>query len=222
MKTAIRVVWHIIRYTVATCVSTAMSAVLPVIIASTPIILSIAWVLLWVAMFLLYVLTGESIDMEIGHPLGIVLVPLLFSVFGIVSVSTALLLVVAFNVLVVLPVSLITEFICRHLSVRAILRLASFVIAGLLLGVAAVSIMVMIVSGQQTQTTPFALFGVAIILLLTCICTVFTSGFILTTMSLVKDKAVIFIVALKERSKVLRHSKYAKATQGKHISPDAM
>jgi hypothetical protein len=137
VNTAIRVVWHLFRYTLATCISTAASAVLPVLVGSAPIAVAIGWILAWGAALLFFVLTGESIGIEIGEPVGIVIVPALLMAFGTASVSAALSLAAAFSVVAVLPVSLLTECACWRLSFRAIiLRLVSFLVAGLFLGVA--------------------------------------------------------------------------------------
>jgi hypothetical protein len=137
VNTAIRVVWHLFRYTLATCISTAVSAALPVLVGSAPIVAAIGWTLAWDAALLFFVLTGESIAIEIGEPVGIVIVPALLMAFGTASVSAAFSLAAAFSLVAVLPVSLLTEFACWRLSFRAIIwRLGSFLITGLFLGVA--------------------------------------------------------------------------------------
>ena len=203
VNTAIRVVWHLFRYTLATCISTAASAVLPVLVGSAPIAVAIGWILAWGAALLFFVLTGESIGIEIGEPVGIVIVPALLMAFGTASVSAALSLAAAFSVVAVLPVSLLTEFACWRLSFRAIiLRLVSFLVAGLFLGVAVGGITVALAAYHQIQAPPLALLGLAMVLSLISVCAVFTSGLVLTTMSFVKDK----LVALEERARAVRRS----------------
>jgi len=153
---------------------------------------------------LFFVLTGESIGIEIGEPVGIVIVPALLMAFGTASVSAALSLAAAFSVVAVLPVSLLTEFACWRLSFRAIiLRLVSFLVAGLLLGVAVGGITVALATYLQIQAPPLALLGLAMAFSLTSVCAVFTSGLVLTTTSFVKDK----IVALEERARAVRRSR---------------
>ena len=181
VKPALRVAWHLVRYTIATCASTAVSAALPLVIAFTPLGLAVMWVLAWVAALVFYALTGEAIDLEMDSPLGIVLVPLLLLLFGIACVSAVLLLAIAFNVLAVLPISLITEFVCRRLRVRAILpRLGIFLVAGLLLGITLAGIAGAAIAFGHFQVPPVALPISALALLAACAGAVFTSGLVLT------------------------------------------
>jgi len=204
VKPALRVAWHLVRYTVATCASTAVSAALPLVIAFTPLVMAVMWVLAWVAALMFYALTGEAIDLEMDSPLGIVLVPLLLLLFGIACISAVLLLAVAFNVLAVLPISLIAEFICRRLRVRAILpRLGIFLLAGLLLGSALAGIAGAAIGLGHLQVPPVALLVSTLALLAACAGAVFTSGLALTmlfpskghsdgTLSSIKDKIADF------------------------------
>jgi len=204
VKPALRVAWHLVRYTVATCASTAVSAALPMVIAFTPLVMAVMWVLAWVAALMFYALTGEAIDLEMDSPLGIVLVPLLLLLFGIACISAVLLLAVAFNVLAVLPISLIAEFICRRLRVRAILpRLGIFLLAGLLLGSALAGIAGAAIGLGRLQVPPVALLVSTLALLAACAGAVFTSGLALTmlfpskghsdgTLSSIKDKIAGF------------------------------
>ena len=199
MKTATRILWHIIRYTTATCISTVVSAALPLVAASVPVLMAVGWVLAWGAAFVFYIVTGEPVGIEMDEPLGIVLVPFLLLAFGIFAVSIVLLLATGFSVLAVLPISLITELVCWQLSIRSvILRLGSFLTAGLFLGVIIVTITAMIIEIRQIPASSLVLLEVTLSLLMMCVCAVFVSGITLTTLSLVKDKTT----TLGERTSV--------------------
>lgn len=188
VENVLRFVWHVTRYSVATCVSTVVTAILPVLISCIPIALAIVWVLSWVAAFLLYALTGETIGVEMEEPIGLVIVPLGLLVVGFVALVISVLLAIAFSILVVLPLSLITEFICRWLSIRTFtLRLASFLLVGLLLGFTLNIILLLIGGFNHLQTSPLVLLGLGIWLALTCFSAVFMSGLSLMTMSFTRN-----------------------------------
>ena len=90
-----------------------------------------------------------------------------------------------------------------NLLLAIILRLVSFLVAGLLLGVAVGGITVALATYLQIQAPPLALLGLAMVFSLTSVCAVFMSGLVLTTTSFVKDK----IGALEGRARAVRRSR---------------
>ncbi|MDY6876572.1 MAG: hypothetical protein SWK90_10295 [Chloroflexota bacterium] len=198
MKSSIKVVWHLIRYAIATCISTVVSGLLPLLAASTPIFAAVAWVLVWVLDFVVYLLTGESMlqGVLVDDPFGIVLVPLMFGGIGALAVSAISLVVVAFNVLIVLPVSLATDLICQRLSVRGVVpRLGGFLLSGLLLGVAIASIMTILFGFYHPDIPVSALFVSGLVILVICDSVVFVFGLALTMLSAFKN----IVIRLKAR-----------------------
>lgn len=191
MKTFVLGVWHVVRYAIATGVSTAVAAILPVAISCIPIALAIVWVLAWGIALVLYALTGDPSGIEMEEPLGIILVPLLLLVFGIVSAIISLVLAIAFGILIVLPISLAIELACWRLPIRAAMpRLGSFLLAGLFLG-AMLAVLLLAIGGfQQVQASPLPWLGAAAWLSSTGIGAVFASGLVLVSMSFVKERAI--------------------------------
>lgn len=203
MKTLIKVTWHLIRYTIATWVSTAVSGLLPLLVASMPLFMAVAWVLVWVLDFVVHSLTGESIlqDVLVDDPFGTILVPLMLGGIGAFAVSAISLVIVAFNVLTVLPTSLATEFVFQRLSVRGVVpRLGGFLLSGLLLGTAIASI-VMILFGFYHPDTPIgALSASWLVILVICDCVVFVFGLVLTILSALKNLVIRMKVRLGQKA----------------------
>lgn len=202
MKTLVKVVWHLIRYTIATCISTVVSGLLPLLAASIPIFMAIAWVLVWVLVLVICLLGGENMlqDVPMGDPFGLVLVPLMFGGIGVIAVSAISLVVVAFNVLIVLPVSLATDFVCQRLSVRGVVpRLGSFLLSGFLLGLVVASIVVTLFSLYHPDVSVGALFVSGLVILAICDGVVFVFGFTLTVLS--TFKGMVFRLKARRRQK---------------------
>lgn len=202
MKVLIKAVWHLIRYIVATCISIVVSGLLPLLAASIPIFMAVAWVLVWALDFVVYSLTGESMlqGVLVDDPFGIVLVPLMFGGIGAFAVSAISLVVVAFNVLIVLPVSLATDLVCQRLSVRSVVpRLGGFLLSGLLLGIAITSIVMILFGFYHPDIPASVLFGSGLVVLLICVCIVFVFGLALTMLSAFKNKIVRLKIRLGQR-----------------------
>lgn len=195
MKSALRLIWHTLRYGIATAISTALSAIIPVFIGSIPILLSILWILAWIALAALYFLTGDmGWEGEIGSPIAAALMPILFSALGIASITAALLAALAFGLLGILPASLLTEFICWRLSVRNIFaRLAAFLIGGGILGVGLSGLFLLVNQVEKLVLKPTSLAIVIAIALMASVASVFTSGLILTGLTSLKNIAAKLI-----------------------------
>jgi hypothetical protein len=201
MKTVLHLFWHLIRYSLATCISTIVSALVPTLVASFPLVLAVVWILAWIAAFLLYILTGETIDVEIGEPIGLILIPLFLAIMGVVTMSAAIFVTTIFNLLIVLPFSLITEAIYgRFIGQRPWIRLAVFLGTGVILGVIVAVVGVIWVSSQQPEMPLSHQVGLAGFLLVTCICTEFAFGLTLTLMDIARKGAI----AIRKRIKKLR------------------
>jgi hypothetical protein len=98
--TKIKFLCNIARYSLATITSTIVTGIMPFVIASIPLIFALVWVILW-AVVLLFAFFGVYIDVPMDEPIGIVLIPLIASVLGAISVSAAVLLTIAFNLITV-------------------------------------------------------------------------------------------------------------------------
>lgn len=204
----LKAVWHFIRYAIATCISTVVSGLLPLLAASMPIFAAVAWVLVWVLVFVIYLLGGESMlqDVPMGDPFGIVFVPLMLGGIGTLAVSATSLVVVAFNILIVLPVSLVTDLVCRRLAIRGVVpRLGSFLLSGLLAGIAIAGIVVILFGFYHPDTPIGTLFISGAMILVICDCVVFVFGLVLTMTSVLKD-LVIRLKAWLEQKKALPFS----------------
>jgi hypothetical protein len=205
VKTLIMGLWHLIRYTIATCVCTVVSGLLPVLAASMPIFVAAAWVLMWVLMSAIHLLGGESMvqDVPIGDPIGIVFVPLLLGSIGAFAVSAILIVVTAFNVLIILPVSLATELVCRRLSIRGVVpRLGSFLLSGSLLGIALATIVMTLFGSYHPDVPANILLVSGLVILVICDCVVFVFGFVLIMLSTLKS----VVIRLKARWRQKRAS----------------
>jgi hypothetical protein len=200
MKTVLKLGWQLFRYTLATCISIIVSALVPTLVASVPLVLAIVWVLAWIAAFLLYLLTGEVIDVEIGEPIGLIFIPLFLAVMGIATMSAAILLTIAFNLLIVLPFSLISEAIYRRfVGERPGIRLGIFLGAGVVLGIIVAVVGVIWVTSQQPEMPLSHQVGLAAFLLVTCICTEFVFGLTLTLIDIARKGAVVIRKQIKKR-----------------------
>src|SRR5690349_14976380 len=111
--TKIEFLWNMIRYVLATAASIIATGVMPFVIASIPLIFALVWVIIW-AVVLLFASFGASADIPIDEPIGIVLIPLLMSVLGAITVSAAVLLTIAFNLIIVLPFSIFVEILNKR------------------------------------------------------------------------------------------------------------
>ena len=191
-RTSLQLVWHAVRYIVATSVSTVISGIIPFVIASLPLVLAIVWVLAWVAAFLLYILTGEVIDVEMGDPIGLVLVPLMLSIMGVVSITAVILVVTVFNLFIIFPVALVTEIISLQIGVhRWSLRLGIFLSVGILLGTIVGVAGVLLITGQQGEVSLSEQVGIGALLAVICICTEFVFGMTLMLMDLARKGLVV-------------------------------
>jgi hypothetical protein len=199
MKTILQLGWQVFRYTLATCISTLVSALVPTLVASIPLVLAIVWVLAWIAAFLLYLLTGEVIDVELGEPIGLILIPLFLAIMGVVTMSAAILLTIAFNLLIVLPFSLISEAIYgRFIGERPGIRLGIFLGASIILGIIVAVVGVIWVTSQQPEMPLSHQVGLAAFLLVTCICTEFAFGLTSTLMDIARKGAVVIRKQIKK------------------------
>lgn len=200
MKIALQLGWHLIRYTLATAISILISALVPFLIASIPLVLAIVWVLAWGAALVFYLLTGEVIDVEMGEPIGLVLVPLLLTLMGVVTMSAALLLTIAFNLLIILPFSIITEFLYgRWFGKHPLIRPGIFVGAGILLGVIIAVIGTIGIASQQSEMSSLQQVGLAAFLFITCVCTEFAFGLSLTLIDAARKGIEIIRKLIKRR-----------------------
>jgi len=181
-----RIVWHLLRYVVATCVSTVAVAALPVLIV---FVLTVLW--------LLGLIFALVFQFPIDEPISLLITPLLVVLMGIVVVFVVLLLAVAFTVIGVLPVSLLAEFACWRLSIRSTwARLMGFLLAGVLLGSVTGTVGVLTI-----QPNSVALVGLAFtVLMLVSICIVFLFGLTLTSMTVAKDGALVLWRTFKEKT----------------------
>ena len=197
--------WHLFRYAVATCVSTTISAIVPFLIASLPLVLAALWILIWIAAFLLYILTGEAVDFD-ADPIGIVLIPLMLSIIGVASVSAILLVVTAFNILIVFPFSFVTEIVSQRLGVyRWSLRPIIFLGAGVFVGVITSLVGIVLMAGQQTEIPLLHQLGVVVFLMLICVCTVFAFGMTLIIMDLSKKGFAVIRMKRLRRHQPFKH-----------------
>jgi len=198
MKDLIKAVWHFMRYSLATAISTAVSGLFPLLAASVPILMSVAWVLVWVLDFAVYALIGESMlqGVLVDDPFGIALVPVLAGGVGVASVAAISIAVVALNVLIVMPVSLVTELLCQRLSVhRVVSRLGAFLVSGLLLGVVVAGFVMGLFGFYHPDSSLSALVLPGLVIAVMCVGIVFVFGTALTLLSAFKD----LLVRLKSR-----------------------
>jgi len=172
-----RLAWHLLRYLTATGVSILA-------IATLPLIAVLALTLLSTALVFFFFIGGV---MDAGLPLALIVngaTLLVVLALGVGSGLVLLLLITIFAVLGLLPVALLTELVCQRLSLRSTLaRLASFLIAGLCLGIPLAGSIFLF----KIQTHLLILLALFVAILLICTCAEFLFGLILTTMSIVKD-----------------------------------
>jgi hypothetical protein len=110
---------------------------------------------------------------------------------GVFALSAISLVIAAFNGLIVLPASLVTELVCQRLSIRGIVpRLASFLLSGLLLGIAIASIVMIVFGLYHSGTSVGSLLASGSVILVICDCVVFVFGLVLTMLSALKDRAI--------------------------------
>jgi hypothetical protein len=151
-----------------------------VALAALPTLIVLAYVFLVLFSFVL-VLVGL---IPIDEPMSLLFTPPLTVIFGIAGVLLILLLAIAFTVLGVLPISLFTELVCWRLDVHHILaKLAAFVSAGVLLGLAASGLGLL----WAQPDSPGAAALVTLVLMLVSIGIVFLFGLVLTAMTAFKN-----------------------------------
>lgn len=132
----------------------------------------------------------------IDEPMSLLFTPLLTVVFGIAAILAIFLLAVAFTVLGVLPISLFTEFVCWRLDIQHILaRLASFVPAGVLLGMAVSGLGLLWVQPGSPDSAAL----IIIVLTLVSVCVVFLFGLVLTLMTAIRDGTLALWRAVKQK-----------------------
>jgi len=175
MKT-IHFLWRIARYLFATSVSIVVTLVIPLVIASIPFLIAIIWVLMWIFVFIIVLLIPDT-NVPMDSPMGVVLIPFLLSIIGIVSVSTAVLIAVIFNLVVILPFSIFVEILNKQLGLRNwILRLGTFLGGGILLGIIVGIIGIFLANKFDAKISLLQLIGTGAFLGATCVIAEFVFG----------------------------------------------
>jgi hypothetical protein len=177
VRTSARVVGHLLRYGAATAICWLALAVLPILVV---IVLDILLNLFLVAVFIGGVSEGGLFVALLACG-GMFLAGALLAIACVVGV---LLLSLAFTLLCVMPLSVLTEWLCRRWNVRGTgVLLGAHAVAGLALATPVSAGLGICVALLSSDVHPLLLVGAPLAALATCVCTVFLFGLIVTTLS---------------------------------------
>lgn len=173
LQKVLRVIWHIFRYSTATCISTIMLASVPVLaVCVVSGIILASYALGWLGL------------LPVDEPLSLVVGPIVLGIIGIVVVIGITLVALGVTLVGILPVSALAEISCRGVSKHIILiRLLGFVVAELLFGII-ISVCLLIIPKTAALALSWPLFGGVLI---ESVGFVLLFGLVLTSLTLIKD-----------------------------------
>ena len=187
MMKVFRYFWVFLRYLLATVGSTVVTVAIPLIIASLPFLFALFWVLLWAFALLFSLLPGQSMDLPMDEPIGIVLIPLLLSIVSAISASIALVATIVFNFVVILPVGIFIEYFNKRLGLRNwIIRLGSHLVGGFFLGLVVGLIGIFLANKLGTDFSLLEQVGIGALLATICIGGEFVFGTSLVILDLLR------------------------------------
>jgi hypothetical protein len=177
VRTSARVVGHVLRYGAATAICWLALAALPI---ASIVVLDILLNLFLVVVFIGGVSEGGLFVALLACG-GMFLAGTLLTIGCVVGV---LLLSLAFTLLCVMPVSALTEWLCRRWNVRAAgVLLGAYAVAGLALATPVSAGLGLCVALLISDVHPLLLVGAPLAALATSVCTVFLFGLIVTSLS---------------------------------------
>lgn len=187
MMKVFRYLWFFLRYLLATVSSIIVTVVIPLVIASLPFLFALFWVLLWAFALLFSLLPGQSMDLPMEEPMGIVLIPMLLSIVSAVSASIALVATSVFNFIVILPVGIFIEYFNKRLGLRSwIIRIGSHLVGGFLLGLIVGIIGIILANKLSAGFSLLEQIGIGALLAVICIGGEFIFGISLAILDLIR------------------------------------